>query len=174
MYDISCFTLKWDKIAGSIICDVDIYPDFIPGVDLEPSCQRFKAILDTGANHSCITKSVVDACHLKHFSVVPMHTPDGLKQKRTYMVTIQLIGHESKMLFPSTEAAEVKITGADALIGMDILTKGDLVITNYQGRTVCTERRRGCCLWASVPVSDINTTPPTPAYPWGRGTRHAG
>jgi hypothetical protein len=94
---------------------------------------KFKGIWDTGATSSVITQKVVDACGLKPTGMVNVHGVHGAKAAETYLVNI---GFPSKVEFSNLTVTKGELSGADALIGMDIICQGDLSITNRGGLTV--------------------------------------
>ena len=70
--------------------------------------------------------------------MVEVHTASDTKMANTYLVNIWL---PNKVLVYNLVVIEGKIVGqCEVLIGMDIISKGDFAVTNYNGRTVFTFR----------------------------------
>jgi hypothetical protein len=98
----------------------------------------FKGLWDTGASASVITPAVVKACALKPIGMKQVHTAGGTLEAETFLVNI---GLPNKVAFPNVEVTLSKtIQGADLLIGMDLITRGDFSITNQGDATVFTFR----------------------------------
>ncbi|MFH1319598.1 MAG: SEC-C metal-binding domain-containing protein [Bacteroidota bacterium] len=99
-------------------------------------------IWDTGATGSAITKSLAQKLSLipiGHTRVKGVHGhKDGIN---VYAVKIVLNNQNVSFVLPVTECEQ--LTDDDSskfLIGMDIISRGDFVITNFQGKTVMTYR----------------------------------
>jgi uncharacterized protein YchJ len=100
--------------------------------------KKYNAIWDTGATGSVITKKVAQELNLKPVGMVEVHTASGIDTANTYLVNIWL---PNKVVFYNLRVAEGKIAEQyEVLIGMDIISKGDFAITNYNGTTVFTFR----------------------------------
>ena len=98
----------------------------------------FTGLWDTGATLSAITQQVVDACHLAPVDVVKVHGISGPELAEVYLVNIFL---PNQVVFPRTWVTKAKsIMGADVLIGMDIISKGDFAVTHPDGKTQFTFR----------------------------------
>ena len=102
-----------------------------------PPYKTFLALWDTGATGSAITQKVVDECGLKPTGMTIVHHAQGQDNAETYLVSIAL---PNKVAFPQVRVAKGVMCDVDALIGMDIITQGDLAITNYAGKTVFSFR----------------------------------
>lgn len=97
----------------------------------------FTAIWDTGATHSTISQAVVNACGLKQLGIAEVHGVNSTVARPTYLVHMQIYQG------PTLENMVVTlgdIPGGDVLIGMDVITQGDFVITNKGGNTVFSFR----------------------------------
>lgn len=109
-----------------------------PGVaahHLSPQFADFKAIWDTGATNSLITQAVVDACNLQPTGMAEVHGVSGVNLCETYMVDFAL---PNNIIVQSVNVTKGVLGGGDqgdVLIGMDIITLGDFVITNKSGVT---------------------------------------
>lgn len=121
------FTLKFDKISDKIITDISLYNNNkrISG----------KGLWDTGATFSCISQQVVKALDLTPTGFTNILTPNGGSVTLNYMVNVDLPNYVS---FESIQVCESEIgkQGIEMLIGMDIISKGNFSISNYDGKTV--------------------------------------
>lgn len=105
--------------------------------------QVVNALVDTGAQSTCITPSVADRLRLEPLGSVRVHGVGGSKLHMTYLFQVGLVelqrnelGHES----PRFHMVDREITGAefdcgpdanfDVLLGMDLLSIGTLTIAN--------------------------------------------
>lgn len=105
---------------------------FIPN-KLEIS-SNVRAIWDTGATGSVISKKVVNDLGLVPVGLQKVHTANGEVIKNTYVVDI---GLPNRVLIQKVLVSEVDslASNCDVLIGMNIINLGDLSITNYEGNT---------------------------------------
>jgi len=93
------------------------------------------AIWDTGATHSVITPNL--AQYLKLF---PIDTTDiiGVNNEKPEPAPVSIIhiGLPNNVLIPAKRVCVAKIGGgADMLIGMDIISLGDFLISNFGNKT---------------------------------------
>ncbi len=134
MPNSSSFTLKSTRgLLRVLITDIDIYTSGTP--NLIP----IKAIWDTGASGSAITKKVAAQLGLIPTGMAQVNTANGMAIQNTYTIDI---GLPNKVLIQGIIATEVDAltAGCDALIGMDVITLGDFSITNHNGNTCMSFR----------------------------------
>jgi hypothetical protein len=94
---------------------------------------QFDAIWDTGATNCVISQAVIDQCGLVATGITQVHGVHGPAQSETYLVNI---GLPNAVLFPGVRVTRGElVSGADMLIGMDIINRGDFAVTNYGGLT---------------------------------------
>lgn len=99
---------------------------------------EYKAIWDTGATNTVITKKIVEECDLKQVSMANVQTVGGERYCPVYFVSVYL---PNKVVIAQVKVTEGEIFGeADILIGMDIMNLGDYAVTNKDGKTVFTFR----------------------------------
>lgn len=122
-------------ITDCAICQSLVLPDGSPNRNFV----TFKGIWDTGATSSVITQRVVDGCGLKPTGITTVHNAHSTELVETFVVNLAL---PNKVAVPDITVAKGNLPGggADVLIGMDIITLGDLTITNRDGITVFTFR----------------------------------
>ena len=94
---------------------------------------EFCALWDTGATNSVISQDVVDACGLISTGIQKVHHAYGDEENvETFLVNIEL---PTAVEFPGLQVTKGKLTGADMLIGMDIINSGDFAVTHPDGKT---------------------------------------
>ena len=126
------FTVRHPGRVRQLVTDVRVAQAFQPGSPV-PAQKPFRAIWDTGATGSVITQSVVDGCGLVSTGMAQVHHAQGMSITETYLVSILL---HLGLGFHSVRVSKgILPTGADLLIGMDIITMGDFSITNKDGKT---------------------------------------
>lgn len=134
----SSFTIKSNGgILRMLISEVNVH---VPG-NSNPASLR--AIWDTGATGSTITKKTVQQLGLIQTGFATVHTANGTVNQRTFTVDI---GLPNRVLIRNVLVSEVDAltAGCDALIGMDIITIGDFSITNHKGHTCWSFRFPSC------------------------------
>lgn len=99
--------------------------------------KEYTAIWDTGATNSAVTQRVIDEMSLVNVGFVPTNHAGGEDITPTYFVNI---GLPNQIVFSLLKVNRVKLQGADILIGMDIINRGDLSITNVGGKTTFSFR----------------------------------
>lgn len=86
-----------------------------------------KAIWDTGAYGSVISPRVAGELGLMPVGVKPIQTANGTYEAYAYVVDVML---PNKLVIRGVEVSESDLKVCDALIGMDIISMGDMKITN--------------------------------------------
>lgn len=86
-----------------------------------------KAIWDTGAYGSVISPKVARELGLVPVGVKPIQTANGTYEAYAYVVDMML---PNKLVIRGVEVSESDLKVCDALIGMDIISMGDMKITN--------------------------------------------
>ena len=92
----------------------------------------FKAIWDTGATASVISRAVVDTCQLKPIGFGKVYHAQGESTTEVYVVSIKL---PNGVLISPVRVTRGVLKDTDVLIGMDIISKGDFAVTNRGNRT---------------------------------------
>ena len=98
-----------------------------------------RALWDTGATRTCISKDVVSSLGLTPVGKQQIHTPSGVSTANTYQLDI-LLPNNVMALNIVVFDSEIGTQGIGALIGMDIINQGDFAVSNYNGTTVFTFR----------------------------------
>jgi predicted aspartyl protease len=136
---VNAFTADTDVRARIIETPTAIWKAFDPTKTKEwPPSKEFKAIWDTGATNSVITRKVIEECGLEPIGMVEAHTVAGTKASNSYLVNI---GLPNRVLAPGIRVTEGEIYGDyDILIGMDIISHGDFAFTNKNGKSTFSFR----------------------------------
>ena len=103
----------------------------------EVQWKPFLAVWDTGATHTYITKDVALQCGLASTGDVKVSTAAGPVTANTYSASIRLLGG---IVVPHLRVAEATLDDGGVLVGMDIITQGDLAVSQDQGETVFSFR----------------------------------
>jgi hypothetical protein len=99
------------------------------------------SIWDTGATGSSITKSLALKLNLIAISRTLVRGIHGPKEVDVYAVKITLNNENVSFVLPATECDELTDNqSAQFLIGMDVITRGDFCITNFDGKTMMSFR----------------------------------
>ncbi len=143
-----------------------------------PQLEEFQAIWDTGATGTVATQRVVDKCGLKATGMTNVHTANGPTTSPTYLVNV---GLPNQVMMGNIKVTRGVIHGnVDVLIGMDIISEGDLAVTNYRGKTAFSFRIPSLeCIdfVKSSPSRNDFAAPPVQAgrndpCPWGSGKKY--
>lgn len=123
---MSVFTEKYTKIENRLLNKVVLCANEINDQAL--------AQWDTGVTNTCISEEVAKRYNLKPFSFARSKTPSGTLTAPMYLIDIVL---NNEVIFQNWTVMSSKIgaQGIDILIGMDIISKGDFAISNFNGRT---------------------------------------
>jgi len=137
--DVRAFTTTYNSIARVLKSKVKISTAFDPSKHPPPQPFEFEAIWDTGASSSVISGQVVNRCGLQPTGMAKVYTANGESLCNTYLVCVML---PNGLGFPTVRVTEGKLAGADALIGMDIIGRGDFSVSNFEGKTVLAFPRK--------------------------------
>jgi len=123
--------------VAPIVCDFDrIVPEirtklvvsaskFIGGKGVEPVvCE---AVWDTGSFTTVISPAVAKALSLVPMGRSPVHTANGSYLANVYSVDVML---PNGVLVQGVAVSEAELKVCDALIGMDVISMGDFLVTN--------------------------------------------
>lgn len=123
---LSVFTEKYTKIENRLLNKVVLCANGIADQAL--------AQWDTGATNTCISEEIAKKYNLKPVSYAQSKTPSGKLTSPIYFIDIVL---NNEVVFTNWTVMGSKIgeQGIDILIGMDVISKGDFAISNYNGTT---------------------------------------
>lgn len=122
----------YEDKARAIITEAYVFTDFKPG-----SLPKWKyytpvAAWDTGAEHTSISMEVVEALQLKPKGYTSVMAFGGEEKVGIYDIAI---GLPNGQLFHNVEVYGAELDEYAILIGMDIITETDFLITNENGKT---------------------------------------
>lgn len=120
------FTKKFKNVEDRILIDTTI--SFLKNK------MKSNTLIDTGATISCISKDVVKTLKLQPIGIDRVSTPSGTAILNKYLIDISF---KKNMIFKNIFVLESEIgnQGIDLLVGMDILNKNDIMISNYDNHT---------------------------------------
>ena len=125
------YDLEYAHIVREIRTPVTIYasPDSAKG-----KCIEIDALWDTGATLSIMTPGIAKELGLKPVDkCIVGGINDASKLSDVVIVTLSL---PNGIILNGRRLSINNIPGVDILIGMDIITMGDYVITNADGKTL--------------------------------------
>ncbi len=128
---VHAFTNKADGLARQLVNAV-----LIMSQGHEVSA---RALWDTGASGTCISKGVIDELGLIPTGKVEMSTPSGKQDMNTYLVDL-VLQNNVRVTDVIVCESEIGDQGFGALIGMDIINLGDFAVSNKDGKTSFTFR----------------------------------
>jgi predicted aspartyl protease len=133
-------TFKAPGIAQSIIIPVVTGQSKIlcHKFNLERIEADVHALLDTGATNTSISDRLAASLGLKEIEQCKVDTAGGTHVANVYSIDVKL---RDMVTFTNIRSTEFVGNGMfDIIVGMDILTIGDLAITNHDHRTVVSFR----------------------------------
>lgn len=138
---IRAFTQSFSAISLILTTPVLIYKAFNPKKVKElPPHKQYRAVWDTGATHCAISKKVIDVLLLQPSSVTNVQSIDGYFEKSVYLINIMLPNEFGIPFIEATEAKFHEEEKEDIIIGMDVIRRGDFVVTNKNNKTVFSFR----------------------------------
>jgi|ERR1017187_1749776 hypothetical protein len=127
-------TRQYSGIANVIISPIEIH-NTITGTS-----EKTHGIWDTGATGSAITISLAQKLGLTKIGSAKVKGVHGIKYKNVYGVKL-VLNSQVEFILPVTECDGLTDDGsAEFLIGMDVISKGDFAISNFQGQTTMSFR----------------------------------
>lgn len=117
-----------------ILTDCMICKDFDPIDTIAASNAQYitvKALWDTGCSGVAISQRVIDELGLVGNGVTDVHNAGQTYQSQYYPIAVKL-PNETDIHFLRATLAQTH--GFDILIGMQIISRGDFAITNYEGK----------------------------------------
>ncbi len=130
----STYTKSFDRIVKQILVECSIQ---LPNSeDIADDVQL--ALWDTGANITCISSRLAEKLKLDSSDEVPIAVANNeLFHADVYYVQLRM----GQFIIPFIKVLGMPMDESkDIIIGMDVISKGDLAITNYDGETVLSFR----------------------------------
>lgn len=133
------FTRAFSGIASGLYSECMVADRRAP-VEGSTNLKRefFPALWDTGSTGCMVSRRVVDACNLQEEGQGPISNVSGtVEDVPRYMVNLYL---PNGLVVKELSVALGELVDFDILIGMDVITLGDLAVTNADGQTTFTFR----------------------------------
>lgn len=138
-------TTGYTGLVPFITTDVEISEAFDINKPPQPLPQmlKIKALWDTGATGSQITEEVAKSLNLICTGTTYVQHARGVDLANTYLVNLVL---PFKVIIAGVPVCECKnvVGHFGAIIGMDIILRGDFAITNVRGQTCMSFRMPSC------------------------------
>ena len=132
---VSALTYQYNKIESQIVTDVTIKNS------LGSQTIVTKGLWDTGAQNSVITQKAAQKLGLVVLGKTKTRGVHGVKEVNVYSIGIVLNNPDIAVNCTVTECDELSNDGSvDLLLGMNVISMGDFVISNYEGKTSMTFR----------------------------------
>jgi len=132
---VSCFTTTNNGMANVLKNEILISNSIIAKSNVLTN--KYEGIWDTGATASCITNKIVKECNLLPIGIQKVIAANGEYLTNQYIVDLWL---PNKIVIKNLRVTEGSFSGADLLIGMDVMNKGDFAVSNYNGKTIFSFR----------------------------------
>ncbi|MYF51618.1 MAG: hypothetical protein F4220_15930 [Gammaproteobacteria bacterium] len=130
------FTTEFSTLVRELRTDVYFCdPQDFQSKGPDSALVRFDGIWDTGATVSVISEKVVQRLRLNPINTTVTQTVNGPRKSGIYLVSM---GLPNRIALPAVQVVDGNILGTDALIGMDIICRGDFAITHHSGKTKLT------------------------------------
>jgi hypothetical protein len=129
---LNAFTYKANGPLRQLICSCDVHDIGAALNGTHINTTRFRALWDTGATGSVISKNVAAQLALPSAGPKLVYHGGGSHTVNTYDVNIYLPNNAA---IPNVTVSEGILQGFDVIIGMDIITLGDFSLTHVNGKT---------------------------------------
>lgn len=155
---VRAFATQFHPITNVLFNQVGISLPYAPENNETPVPPKiYTAIWDTGATNTVVSPKVAKECQLFQIGITQVQAFGGvIKNASVYFVSVFL---PNQVVFPRLRVSEGDIGAGqfDILIGMDIMSQGDLAISNFNGKTIFSFRMPS--------IADINIAAPPKNLP---------
>jgi len=127
----SGFTWNHKHLANALVTEVH-FSDVLQVHQKQISARTCQALWDTGATTTCISPQVVQDLNLKPITMRQVNGVHGGKLCPVHLVGVIL---PNNVAIKKLHVIECALGCTDALIGMDIISMGDMTISNFKGKT---------------------------------------
>lgn len=123
------FTITYNSIESIYYFEVVVYNES------NGKSKKVIAILDTGSDTSLVSEKIINEIELRKINEGKneRESAGGIYNANEYMVNVEL---PESCFVNKLRVQSSKITVADFIIGTDVLSKGNLYITNTLGKTI--------------------------------------
>jgi hypothetical protein len=135
------FTITFEIIVDRIITPVKLAKAFNPQIESPDNFQHieFNALWDTGATKSVITSSTAKQLGIIPSGLTKVNHAGGSSESNTYLINI-LLPNGVGIAGVQVSECPNSVGNFGVLIGMDIINRGDLSISNLNNRTCMSFR----------------------------------
>lgn len=134
------FTTRFGGKTNVLLTKVHISLPYDPRIDkgkTPPAIRECRAIWDTGATNSVVTKQLAQDIGLIPTGKVQVTNTTTVELRNSYLLNVFLPSKVLIQYLKITECEDVLGSGdADMLIGMDVISMGDLAVTYENDNTV--------------------------------------
>lgn len=136
---VRAFTVAHDGCAFVLTSQVRVQQAFDHSRSPRPPVPttEYKAIWDTGATATAISRKVAQECGLTPTGMCRVRTAGGERDTCTYLVSLYL---PNRVCITNIRVTEVVLADSDVLVGMDVIAHGDFAVTNHSGKTCMSFR----------------------------------
>ena len=129
MYVDHTYTVDYDGIILRPTSHITLKADWQKVV-----CQEVKALWDTGSTQSCISRRMAEKMGLKEVDTRMNITASGAIEAKIYRLDVEIV---DDLVFPDLKVVEYPLEkhDVDFLIGMDIISRGTLILKCNNGKT---------------------------------------
>jgi len=124
------FDAEYKKLVREITTPVSLFSSH---ASAKGKCVKTNAVWDTGATHSVLSPKIV-----KELGLLPIDSciVRGINHDQISDIVIASISLTDDLFLTGRRFSVNDIPGSDVLLGMDIITMGDFVINNADGKTL--------------------------------------
>ena len=127
-----CYGHRVEAIFSDCRLSAHITKQLLDGGMEHPEERMYKALWDSGSNHTVVSKRVVKELNLQTIAYNENYTAGGIVMSTTHLVNLIL---PNGLEIPSLLVSCCDIDYADILLGMDVITMCDFAITNVGEKT---------------------------------------
>lgn len=124
------FSINLGTMADEVVTECEFV-----SLDQQRRVKAPRAMWDTGSNATILSTKLVSQLHPEHFGQGSMTGIGGQSEGSTYLMHVMLPTGD---VITYQEVYEGDLADYDAIIGMDIITRGDFHLDCRQGETVFT------------------------------------
>lgn len=135
------FTIKYPGVVDRVITELEVSDAFDPSHEhkIFPSRLKTLALWDTGATKSVITKKTAESLELVPSGTVDVNHAGGRSRANTYVTNFFMPNSVCIIGVLVSECPDIS-NNVGAIIGMDIIAKGDFSLTHVNGLTCMSYR----------------------------------